>query len=121
MNIQISHQAGEWSITLPDHTTELTNWLRHARDVHIMKKHVPEFHACRCQGRGTSAMTKPIKATTGNKGYVGSSVITSKKESKYQTEGLERAKSCVVSRRDPGGASNDGEQLEARAAVIILV
>jgi len=59
-------------IALPAQTTEFTNWFRHAREDHIMKKQVPEFHAWRCHGKGIKEMMKPMNAKMENSGYVGS-------------------------------------------------
>ena len=53
---------------LPAQTTELMNWLRQAIDVHIIKKHVPEFQAWRCHGKGTRARTNPKNETIGKRG-----------------------------------------------------
>ena len=73
----ISHQTGAtfwaWSFQM----MELTNMLRHATAVHIMRKHVPEFQDWRCQGSGTMQQTMPRKAKMGKAGYVGSSIATS--------------------------------------------
>ena len=65
VNSQISHQPGDRLIASSRQTTELTNHIRFARAVQIMKEHVPTFQACRCQGRGTSTMTKQMKKQTG--------------------------------------------------------
>jgi hypothetical protein len=36
---------------------------------------VPEFHACRCHGKGIKEMMKPMKAKTENSGYVESAML----------------------------------------------
>ena len=59
----------------PCHTIEFMNWFRHPMAVQIMKMHVPEFQACRCQGRGMRTMKKPRKAKMGKRGYVGSEKV----------------------------------------------
>jgi hypothetical protein len=46
----------------------LINRLRHPSAVHIMKRHVPEFHAWKCHGKGIKTMMNPMKAKTGYRG-----------------------------------------------------
>ena len=57
---------------LPCHTIELTKRLRDVNAVQNIKRHVPEFQAWRCQGRGNKTSTAPMKETIGNAGYEGS-------------------------------------------------
>jgi hypothetical protein len=40
-----------------------------------MKRHVPEFQARKCQGKGTSVRMNAIKASVGKRGYVISLVV----------------------------------------------
>lgn len=68
----MSHHIGARSIASSRHTTEFTNWLRHAIAVQIMKRQVPELSAWRCHGSGTRTRIKAMNAKIGKRGYVGS-------------------------------------------------
>ena len=58
----------------PCQTIELTKRFKDAKAVQNMNKHVPEFHACKCQGNGTKTTTNPRRETTGKAGYDGSMI-----------------------------------------------
>lgn len=57
----MSHHTGAQFTTLPFQMIELMKKLREAKAVHIVKRHVPVFHASRCQGKGTKAKTTVMK------------------------------------------------------------
>jgi hypothetical protein len=68
----MSHQTGAQLTAFPLQTTELTKPFRHAKPDQIMKAHVPEFHACKCQENGTKERINPKRENIGNRGKDGS-------------------------------------------------
>lgn len=68
----ISHQIGAGLPTLPAQMRELINRMRQPVPVQAMYAQVPEFHAWRCQGRGTKETTNPRNDKIGKRGNVGS-------------------------------------------------
>jgi len=62
MREDISHQVGAQLMALPFHTIELMKRLRQEILVQAIYRHVPVFHASRCQGKGILTSTKPRKA-----------------------------------------------------------
>lgn len=118
----MSHQTGAQSIALLCQMMELIPRLRQAKAVQNIKRQVPEFHACKCHGKGMRARTNPSRDRMGKAGKLGSDMVNTpergeggrKKGGAAVVFHPERIISIVTRRKDNGSRESCDREWNAR-------